>query len=431
MLFNFRGNLIEYITIIPFYLAILMWSLIPSRVVPNIYLSNIPLNPIELSLFLIILPYMILILGDKYFFNFIRSFRSACIFIGLGIYTIISLFYSNSQGIDRDAAYITIIYYTATFLFAYAFIIMTRVNRKYMIWLTILLTIVSAIYLSQSLFSLGLRAIAYTDFGIDRVKGPLFSPATGHVILLPAIGLLLDEVINYKNRNTINIICILVLFLTIVGLGSRAGLLCAAFFIVFSIVTVGDLKKRLLLILTTLIVASVSYSIIFSKADSNRLNSLEDQSREFNLTTAQNVFNDGTLIQKVFGHGYSTVWPWYMLDRDGGDLYTSGQVLQYSNEGYRLYHPHSTLLFSIVELGVFGTTVVFSLVIIVIYKIFKNRLENLNIFLGVSILSTFIANLFDFFLFKNFVLSSIWLIYIIYFIISTPGFKIKRNYSES
>lgn len=421
MIFNHNAFLVKipHPTIIPFFLLIGWWSLFPSRLIPNFQLFDVTVNAGEFLLCIAAIPYILLLLADRYLLYFWSNYTTIGIFISLAIYSGISLYFSDVAGTDRTAAYITIIYYIASFVFAYSFVIFSRMQRHYILWLTLLLTAVSALYLAQSLFSLGFRAISYTDFGIDRVKGPLFGSATGHLILLPALGFMLDELVNRRRRSIINLICLVIIFSTLLGLGSRAGLICLALFIIGSIIITGNLKNKLILVVTTLIIATTSYGLIFSKADSSRLASLEDKSREVNLITSVEFFTSGDTMQKLFGHGYSSVWNWYILDKSGDNLYATGEIIQNSKYGLLLYHPHSTFLLFVIELGVIGTLFILILIMLLIRRLLKNVSAGHNIFLGVSIMSTIIANIFDFFIFKNFVLTAIWFVYIVYYLASS------------
>src|SRR6202012_1995640 len=67
-----------------------------------------------------------------------------------------------------------------------------RQQTRRILWcLTIGLAAASAIYFAESFFSLGLRSAEdtqWTDFGIQRVKGPLYGSSTGQFILYPALG---------------------------------------------------------------------------------------------------------------------------------------------------------------------------------------------------------------------------------------------------
>jgi O-antigen ligase len=224
--------------------------------------------------------------------------------------------------------------------------------------LFIFLVAVSFIYTAESVFSLGLRSEAgrnlSVDFGIQRVRGPLFGPSTGYLILLPAIGWGLYGFFGKSAKRFWTVMGTAVLLCALLGLGSRAGLILLFVYLLALALLMRDLKRKVLTALMLVGLTAVAATVIYGQADTQRLQSFEDGHRRATHETAWTILAHQPLETWLFGQGYGNVWSWYRRDVLRGERIATGDNLIATPYGLSLYHSHSTILVAVVEFGLVG-----------------------------------------------------------------------------
>jgi hypothetical protein len=216
----------------------------------------------------------------------------------------------------------------------------------------------SAVYFAESYFDLGLRSeaglafdYAFNDFGIERLRGPLYGAAHGHIVLLPALGFAVDRVTMRTDRAKLLWGGVsFVLALSILALGSRAALVCLLAFVFLAVLGARRLGRSLAIgavFLATLVGGSL---FLFQRATGERLTDLQDTAREDTYRSAWERIQRAGWRTAIVGAGYGAVWPWYEIDVSP---FTTGLLVE-TEDGLALYHPHSLPLLLIVELGIPG-----------------------------------------------------------------------------
>jgi hypothetical protein len=72
------------------------------------------------------------------------------------------------------------------------------------------------------------------------------------------------------------------------------------------------------------------------------------------IRTGVKAIAQASLPDKIRGLGYASYWRWYLVDARGEGVYGYDDFFQNRPAGLTLYHPHSTPLLLIVELGAPG-----------------------------------------------------------------------------
>lgn len=295
--------------------------------------------------------------------------------------------------------------------------------------LVFVLACVSLIYTSESVLGLGLRSEASrnfaTDFGIQRVRGPLYGPSTGYLLLLPAIGWALQSFFSGQSRKFYPVFCTVALLSAYLGLGSRAGLIL----LVIYVCTIAMLMRRFRRSeMTALVLAGISLAggfLIYSQADTQRLTQFEDVHRKLTHETAMNVAETESLAGLVAGQGYGAIWPWYRRDTLRAELVAVGDNMILTSFGPSLYHSHSTLLELLVEFGLAGLAWVSFLIVKTCRLPFATSAgigwHVFSLALVVSLLSLG----FDLFLFKEVRVNSIWWLFL------CAAFQMRRQMEVS
>jgi len=274
------------------------------------------------------------------------------------------------------------------------------------------------IYALQSFLDLGLRTEAgklVGEFGIERVRGPLFGSSTGHLILIPAFGFSINELIvsfsKKSNRLFWSMISLSLLFV-ILALGSRAAVICLAAFVIIMIPLLRGLGKKILTFAVVAFMLCIALALLNLQANTDRLSNMEDMTRLTTHRTAWDIVTSSSIPQLLIGHGYGSYWPWYLADIEDGGARATGRFMNKTSFGPILYHPHSVLLLLVVELGILGLCFyiysIWFLLKMVIYV--KAYAKFIPFICGTA--SASLAFFFDLFLFKSWELSSIWWLFL-------------------
>ncbi|MFN9429977.1 MAG: O-antigen ligase family protein [Acidobacteriota bacterium] len=288
--------------------------------------------------------------------------------------------------------------------------------RSFLNRFSFLLALVCLLYTAESVLGLGLRADAgqavNSDFGIQRVRGPLFGASTGYLLLLPAIGWALHNMFRSGSSRFLSVFCMLCLLGAFLGMGSRAGLILLGVFLSTLVLLLKAMKRSQQTALFGAAFAIVVGFVVYSRADTSRLTNLEDNYRKVTHETALNILTDQPALTLILGQGYGSIWTWYRRDSLHGDMIAVGDNTISTPFGPSLYHPHSTLLQLAVEFGVTGLLwlglLIFTIVRLALYRCSDIAWKIFALALAVSLLSF----PFDLFLFKEVRVSSTWWLYV-------------------
>ncbi|MGA7241096.1 MAG: O-antigen ligase family protein [Bryobacteraceae bacterium] len=299
-----------------------------------------------------------------------------------------------------------------------AYLVISSVSdvRGFLWRLVVALSCVCALYTAQSVLGLGLRdaaAVTLNDFGMERVRGPLFEASTGYFLLIPAMAFALQETLARRVKPIFGVLCVFCLALTTIGLGSRAGMMLFGLFILSCVWAAKGLTKITVLVIV-LLIGGAAATVIFSKAKADRL---ENQARGPDGRTMMheavaNIMSDRSPAQLLVGSGLGSWWPWYLTETEGGDLYTSGRYVRYTRYGILLYHPHSTILDLVVELGLPGLLFLLFLAAALWTALRRAMRSDENKILAAGILVSLASIAFDLFLVRRPTRDGVWWLFV-------------------
>lgn len=392
------------------------WSLVPARTLPWVELGELRISYNDLLLVVGALLGLILTRWkDTAVSNSAKRTKNFPLaFFLLLLYALTSLIWSQVNGIDAIAMTWTLVTTASAATLAYCLVYSNSpaVSEKRLWLLTVALALVSAIYFAESFFSLGLRSAentAWTDFGIQRLRGPLYGSTIGQFILFPALGQSVDQLVNQRKRKGLSALMVLFFCMCIFALGSRSVVFG---FAVFAIVAVSKLRTKGKIIFLTIapVVVLLAGGFVFSRASSDRMVSMTDLGRAMTYETAFTMIKMVEPVEKIFGSGYGGRWPWYLVDVTPGAL--EGEL--YFNDtpyGSTLYHPHSTVLLVAVELGIVG--VLFGAAVFWWFFRFVNSNLRRGVlpFLNIGLVASLIICCLDLLIFKAPQVNTVWWIY--------------------
>ncbi len=288
-------------------------------------------------------------------------------------------------------------------------------TRNFLNRLVLFLGALCLIYTAESIFNIGLRSeegrSLGSDFGIQRVRGPLFGPSTGYLLLLPAIGWSLRSFFEKRGRKFWAFMITSTLLGTLLGLGSRAALILLACYIVALALMMKQLKKKILTAALLAILSAGAAFVIYGQADTQRLQSFEDNHRKTTHETAWNIVATEGPISFLTGRGYGSVWSWYRRDALRGDWIAVGDNTILTGYGASLYHCHSTLLEVFVEFGLPGVVWLCGLFWAILRLPSKSNETSWRAFTWALAISM-ISFGFDLFLFKEVRVNCIWWLFV-------------------
>jgi O-antigen ligase len=409
---------------LPFWLIFAFWSLYPDLRTPKFEILSIPVSSKDIAIVVTTCIYI--------FWPGISQHKEHSLtkpwnwHHHLPILTTVVLVYGMTSlyKLETSNAYAmgyTLILTLASFFLGYLLIAKQPVARiRPFLWrLTVMLAALGLLYSAASFLSLGLGEVRQSlnsqdqEFGIVRVAGPLFVAAKGFFILIPALAFAIQECIQSPGNRLFKLAIVFILTLTIIGLGSRAGLLILGAFFLLIILLMQDKKQAAIAGSLMLILTLIAVVLVFSRANPERIQSLEDISRQETYQTSFQIIANRGLDLNLFGSGYGSYWPWYLLDATG-DYRLPGQGFYLLHPfGYMLYHPHSTLLMMVVELGLLGLSYFLYFWKILFQLILKNlqKHENFLIF-SCGLFASGLSMFFDFFLFKDATTNVLWWIFL-------------------
>ncbi|RUR76292.1 O-antigen ligase family protein [Chlorogloeopsis fritschii PCC 9212] len=416
----------QFLLELPFWLSFSYWSLLADTATPKFDFLSIPVNAKDLVLVGVAFFYLLLLALTNFGSTKDRPWNWHC---HLPILTVCLLFYAavsiQRSGIDASnarAMTYTLVLTASAFLLGYILLARKSITsvRSFLWRLTVIIAALGLLYSAASLFSLGMGDVRAdlnaggSEFGIVRVQGPLFGSATGHFILLPALAFAIQEFMQSHTRRLFKLAVVMALTLTIIGLGSRAALLVMGLFFLCLILFMKNKKQAIIAAIMMIILISTATTIIYSKASSDRIKSFEDTTRsDTHLTSFQIISHRNTELN-ITGSGYGSYWSWYLTDMDDmrvGFMNGAPIILVYPY-GYLLYHPHSTFLLCVVELGIPGLIYFIILWIVLIRLLLRNYQGIKSAIFNCGIFASGFSMFFDFFIFKNAQVNMIWWIYL-------------------
>jgi len=337
--------------------------------------------------------------------------------VGLLVYAAFSVEWSGMKTRDSMAMLYTLVLTAAAFLLGYTLIEKRCIEsiRPFLWRVTVCLAAIGLLYSAESFFSLGLgTASAYESdtFGVQRVRGPLFVSTTGFFILIPALAFAVEELIQSRTQRLFKLFVTFVLLLTIIGLGSRSALLILGAFFVLVVLSMKNKKQAIIAFILILILTSSAGLLFFSRAKTDRLQSLEDTSRSDTYSVSFKIIYNRDDDINFFGSGYGSYWPWYITDMEGARETNQYFNLVSNPYGNLLYHPHSTFLLLVVELGFPGLFYFVFLWGVLTSLLFSNFLGTAYPILNSGVFASAFAMFFDFFIFRSAQVNSLWWLFL-------------------
>lgn len=402
---------------IPFWFCITLFSLYPSAQTPTLQFGLIPFSSKDLILITLSCFYLVPVIRQNSVVSYFKkSWSKSLPVITTAIlgYAAISVTWSGMGFLDMITMLYTLVITFFVFHLSYNLIAKMPVGslRPFLWQLTVFISIISLLYLAQSFFSLGLRSsssLQNDDFGIDRVRGPLFGASTGYFLLIPALAFSIQEIANTTGKVSFKWIVMLILGITILSLGSRGGVVITLIFIISLIFFLRDRKQRLFAyVVGVIMMLAITFTIIGVATNTSRFTSTESDGRSETYSTSFEIVKDRSIFDSFLGSGYGSYWHWYMTDIEGALL--DGSVP--TKYGTMLPHPHSTFLLLFVETGLPGLLYFLKLNHTFFSMIVSKNHRSISdtIFLcGVA--TSGLSLFFDFFIFKNWTVTMVWLIY--------------------
>lgn len=400
---------------VPFWLTLAYTALLPATVTPWFELWDVPIRSND---FLLVAAAAYALLnwrrsGERRTLSRRACFRLPLAALFVFAYAAASIFWSGMGWRDSVAMTHTLVTAAAALTFGYAHVAaLPAVEvRPFLRRVTFFMAAVGLLYTAESFLALGLRSSetkAWTDFGIQRVRGPLFGSSTGPFLLLPFLAFALQELVSGARQRLFKLLVAVSLLVTYFSLGSRAGLLALAFFFLLLIAVTRSPRQKFYAVTLLSVVTLLAGLLVFSVATPERLLSLEDSARTTTYEAAARMALDRTAAENLAGSGYGSQWAWYLPDVEDGGANNNGRFFQDTRYGVVLYHPHSTFLLLLVELGLPGVLLALTLAAALVGLLMRARRgSRLQIFAcGIASSGLFMG--FDLFLFKGPAISALW-----------------------
>ena len=413
------NRLVPFLIRAPFWFTLVTWSLLPSTKVPWFEIESVPINfrdiiNIAVAFFYLLVP-AINNLPIKYCskgWHYYLPLLMICLFV----YAAVSCQWSGLQERNVLPMIYTLISATSAFLFGYNVINKRSPEAVHQfLWsFTVYIATISLLYSATSFLSLGLGGEGddtASEFGIKRVKGPLYEASTGYFLIVPALAFSMQEILDNSKDRLLKAGVIFSLILTLFGMGSRAGLLIFFLFFMLVILFLKNRKQAMIAMALMLAITTIAGLLFFSKAKTDRLQSLEDDTRGNTYSASFQIIQNRDNLIKILGSGYGSYWPWYIPDIEGARETNQYFDLVWNPYAQILYHPHSTFILLIVELGIPGLFYFLYLWGILLRLLLGNLWgANFPIF-NCGMFASGVSMFFDFFIFKGPQLNSLWWIY--------------------
>jgi O-antigen ligase len=265
--------------------------------------------------------------------------------------------------------------------------------------------VLTAIFLYY-LYKYSLAPGGIAGLGEHRLRGRLGGAAVLHFIMLPVLAVHFANAIRKSGKMTalFSWAGVIVMVLLILLTGSRAGLLSMLILIASLFFSA---RRSFLSYITVTALGFGTYMLVNSLFSLERLGSLEDTSRQLTYMTGWK-YATSSWTALWFGNGYGSIWPWYAIETE--KMLGIRSVMQNTEWGSTLYHPHSLLLGLLSELGLVSV-VAFAGMVIVLIRVHakaKKQGERMRAYLSLGMLCTLPATFMDYYLFKSWDLAFIW-----------------------
>jgi hypothetical protein len=394
-----------------FWLAFASWTVLPSTRTPIWTIGSIPVKSTDALL----IPFCVLYLLPRLVAPCSKHRRGWHMGMPLALLAItafgaLSTAWSGSSAREAEAMRYTMAMTASSGLLAYCVITSVSQVREFLWRLAAALSAVSLLYTAQSLLGLGLRsaaAVTLNDFGMERVRGPLFESSTGYFLLIPALAFVLQETLARRIRLLYGVASVFALSLAILGLGSRAGYALFGLF-AFSGVWMVKGRQKMFAIAIIAVVAGLGAALIFSKANADRLQMQSRDGRTLMHETVASILSARTIPELLSGSGLGSLWPWYLTEAEGGDLYTTGRFIRRTPHGILLYHPHSTVLLLGVELGLAGVLFLAVFGVTLVRALRRAFASGENVMFAWGLAVSFFSIEFDLFLVRRPTRDAVW-----------------------
>lgn len=399
----------------PFWLMILACALIPGSVAPWIDWNGLPLRAVELGIAATAGLYFAFCIPGRLSGASAAAWAPVLPFLAAAGYAALGLSWTELDSDNASAMAVTLAFGVAAAALAASLLdALPAAAIDGFLWrLTVALAAISALYAAESILSLGLRSEAnrslFTDFGMDRVRGPLYGAATGYVALLPALGFAVERALSRRGWGAR--LAVAGFLLAILGMGSRAGVMLAALYLLTLFVSRQRLRRKAAMIAVFATLGALAAALVFSRASMERLRSFNDSGRELTHRMAANYLREQPRANLLFGAGYGAVWSWYFRDAQKGDLVAAGDNLTWTPFGQALYHSHSTALTMAVELGLPGLAAFCWQLAAIGGIVFASRRAGRWLSLSSAVAVASLGFFFDLLLFKNTTVNLIWWLY--------------------
>lgn len=345
------------------WLVLLLYaSLLPARRQETVWIFGVPalLHELLLVVLVLVLAFLLALEGRR---APPETGRLPVVFSALFGYAWLSLLgWSAATGEDSAAMTWTLVLASAAMWGGY---LVVRFQRRrlegFLASLTLCVGFIAVVYTAQSFFNLGLRSEANAApdllFGIDRVRGPLFGASYGGALLIPALAYAIQERAAGRHRLR-NGVLAAALLVACIATGSRAALLGLLVLFALNAWLLPTMKQRLAFGGTVLTIGLVATALLVNRISTERLRTLEDEFRALTYQTSYLAVARATPFEKLRGQGYASYWRWYLTDARGEGSNLFADYIMRRPAGLTLYHPHSTLLVFVVELGLPGLVAV-------------------------------------------------------------------------
>jgi O-antigen ligase len=413
------NRLIPFLVKAPFWFTLVVWSLLPSTKVPWFQIESVPINlrdiiNIAVAFFYLLVP----AINNHPIKNCSKGWHYylPLVMIFLLGYAAISCEWSGLQKRDVLPMLYTLLVAASAFLFGY-----NVINKRspeaihQFLWsFTVYIAAISLLYSATSFLSLGLGGEGddtASEFGLKRVKGPLYEASTGYFLIVPALAFALQEFLKSSKNRLLKTGVIFSCVLTLFGMGSRAGLLIFFLFFMLVILFLKNKKQAMISLALMIFITTLAGLLFFSKAKTDRLQSLEDDTRSNTYSASFQLIQHRDDSINFFGSGYGSYWPWYIPDVEGARKTNQYFDLVWNIYAQILYHPHSTFLLLIVELGIPGLFYFLFLWVILARLLLGNLWGAPFPIFNCGMFASGVSLFFDFFIFKGPQLNSMWWIY--------------------
>jgi len=401
---------------IPFWLSIILWSFLAATKTPWYDIESVQVGFKDLLNIGLCSFYWLLPAITKHPLKLsVKAWHCYLPFatISLLVYASLSVEWSGMQPLDMKAMLYTLLLTAGSFLLGY-YLIQKRSLESLpsFLWkLTVLVAFVGLFYSFGSFFSLGLgteNTYESDTFGVQRVRGPLFGSTTGFFILIPALAFAIQELLKNPKHRLFRVAIVFAIMFTLIGLGSRSALILLVFFFVLVFLSLKNKKQAAIAFVLILIVGITCGIIFFSRAKTERLTSLEDTARSDTYSTSFQIIYHRDDHINFLGSGYGSYWPWYLPDIQDARETNQYFNLVWNPYGDLLYHPHSTFLMLVVELGIPGLVYFLWLWFVLFLILIRNLKDAEYPIYNCGMFASAFSMFFDFFLFKSAQVSAIW-----------------------